>query len=138
LSVTSLSAAQAEWEAATTPYPLPHKLSDGQLVEELFRRHGDAIAWLEWEEDCFITKLETLKPRTGATTSLLSLLKALAVKHGIRIYGNPVKYEPTCPLAAASPLSQEELNACYSKHDFLVRKSKNGVPELWYPDAPAV
>ena len=112
-------------------------MSYGPVVEEPFRRYGDAIAWLEWEDACVIKKIEALKPRIGATASLLSFLKVLAVKHGIRITGNPVIYGPTCPLAAASPLSQEELNAWYSKRGFLIGKSKNGVPELWYPEAPA-
>lgn len=136
--MSSLSAAQAEWEAATIPYPLPHKQSYGEIVEEPFRRYGGAIAWLDWDEYCIIKKIETLRPRTGATTSLLSFLKTLAAKHRVRIYGNPVVYEPTCPQAAASPLSQEELNAWYSKHGFLVGRSSEGVPYLWYPDAPKV
>jgi hypothetical protein len=131
-----LLAAQAEWEAASIPYPLPNKLSYGPVVEEPFRRYGDAIVWLEWGDDCIIKKIETLKPRTGATTSLLSFLKALAMKHGIRISGNPVIYEPTGGRAAVCPLSQEELNAWYLKRGFVVRRSKNGVTELWYPDAP--
>jgi len=42
--MSSLLAAQAEWEAATVPYPLLNKLSYGPVVEEPFRRHGDAIA----------------------------------------------------------------------------------------------
>jgi hypothetical protein len=134
--LTSLSAAQAEWEAATTPYPLPHKQSYGKIIDEPFRRYGDAIAWLEWQDNCTITKIETLKPRTSAATSLLSFLKTLATKHGIHIYGSPVIYEPTCPLAAVLPLSQEELEAWYSKNGFLVGRSSNGVPYFWYPSPP--
>ena len=99
----SLLAAQAEWEAGTIPYPLPNKLSYGPVVEEPFRRYGEAIAWLEWEDDCVVKKIETLKPRTGATTSLLSFLKLLAVKHGIRITGNPVIYEPRVCLLLRRP-----------------------------------
>ena len=136
--MNSLSAAQAEWEAATVRYPLPHKQSYGKIVEEPFRRCGDAIAWLDWGDCCVITKIETLKPRSGAATSLLSFLKALATKHGVRIYGNPVVYPPTSPCAAAAPLSQEELVAFYSKRGFVVGWSAQGVPYLWYPDAPKV
>ena len=131
-----LSAGRAEWEEATVHYPLPHKLSYGEVVEEPFRRYGDAIAWLDWEYYCIIKKIETMKPRSGATTALLYFLKSLAAKHGFRIYGQPVVYDPTCRVASASPLSQEELNAWYSKRGFVVGTSPNGVPWLWYPDAP--
>lgn len=134
--MSSISSARAEWEAATTPYPLPHKQSYGEIVEEPFRRFGDAIAWLDWDDYCVITKIETLRPKSGATTALLSFLKSLATKHGVRLYGNPVVYEPTCPQAAASPLSQDELNAWYSKRQFIVGRSDQGVPYLWYPDEP--
>ena len=133
--MSSLSAAQAEWEEATICYPLPHKQIYDEIVEEPFRRYGDAIAWLDWGNYCIISKIETLRPRSGATTSLLVFLKALATKHGIRIYGNPVVCPPTCLQAAESPLSQEELNAWYSKHGFLVGRN-GGVPYLWYPDRP--
>ncbi|MGA2661068.1 MAG: hypothetical protein ABSH34_26600 [Verrucomicrobiota bacterium] len=133
--MNSLSAAQAEWEAAAVPYPLLHKQSYGKVVEEPFRKYGDAIAWLEWEGLCTIVKIETLSPRSGAASLLLSFLKAVAMKRGIRIYGNPVVYKPTCPLAGAAPLSQEELNAWYSKRGFVVGWSANGVPCLWYPNA---
>jgi hypothetical protein len=136
--MSSLLAARAEWEAATIPHPLPHKQSCGEIVEEPFRRYRDAIAWLDWDDYCIVTKIETLRPRSGATGSLLSFLKTLAIKHGIRIYGNPVVYPPTCSQAAALPLSQEELNAWYSKHGFIVGMSSQGVPYLWYPDAPKV
>jgi hypothetical protein len=135
--MSSLSSARAEWEAVTSPYPLLHKQSYGQIVEEPFRRYGDAIAWLNWQDDCIITKIESLKPRSGAAGSLLSFLKTLTVKHGIRVYGNPVVYEPTCQLAAASPLLQEELEAWYAKHGFLVGRSVNGVPYIRYPSAGA-
>jgi hypothetical protein len=136
----SLVAAQMEWEAATTPYPLQHKQSYGTVVEEPFRKYGDAIAWLDWEKHeegnvCVITKLETKKRKSGAATLLLSFLKMISAKHQFHIYGNPTIYPATCPLAAECPMSQEELDAWYSKRDFLVGKSKNGIPYLWYPDA---
>lgn len=138
--MNSLEAAHAEWEAATIPYPLLHKQSYGKIVEEPFRRYGDAIAWLEWEAHeegsvCEFKKFETLKRKTGAATSLLNFLKTLAVKHQVHIYGNPTPYPPTCPMAAESPLSEEELKTWYSKRGFLVGRSKNGVPYLWYPNA---
>jgi hypothetical protein len=132
----SLSAARAEWEAATVPYPLPHKLSYGPVVEESFRKYGDAIALLEWTDDCTITKIETLKPRCGAAGQLLEFLKRLAVKHYIRITGNPITYPPTCPLAAQSPLSQEKLESWYRKHGFHVGWTTEGVLGLWYPEPP--
>src|SRR5437899_1463504 len=125
--MSALSAAQSEWEAATTPYPLPHKQSYGEIVEEPFRKYGEAIAWLEWDDCCVISRIETLRPRSGATAALLSFLKKLATKHGIRIHGNPVVYEPSCPQAATSPLSQKELNAWYLKNGFVVGRSSQGV-----------
>lgn len=133
----NIAAAKAEWEAATSPYPLLHRQSYGEEVEELFRRYGDAIAWLDWGDCCLISKIETLKAGTGAATALLSFLKSLADKHSFRIYGNPVVYEPTSPQAATNPLSQEALNAWYSKRGFVVGLSRQGVPYLWYPDMPA-
>ncbi|HWW00544.1 MAG TPA: hypothetical protein VNZ64_12665 [Candidatus Acidoferrum sp.] len=136
--MSALSAAQSEWESATTPYPLPCKLSYGEVIEEPFRKYGDAIALLDWSDWCVISKIETLRPRAGATTRLLSFLKDLATKHDIRIYGNPVVYEPTCPQAAVSPLSQEELNAWYMNNGFVVGRSSQGVPYLWFPDVPEV
>lgn len=132
--MSSVSAAQVAWEAATAPYPLRHKQSYGEIVEEPFRRFGDAIAWLEWTDVCEIKKLETLKPNSGAATRLLAFLKQLADEHGINLFGNPVAYDPTCSLAAASPLSQDELNSWYSRHGFLVGKSNAGVPFLCYPN----
>jgi hypothetical protein len=84
---------------------------------------------------CEIKKLEIMKRKSGAATSLLYFLKAISAKHSIHIYGNPTPYPPTCPLAAASPMSEEELNGWYSKRGFLIGRSKNGVPYLWYPDA---
>jgi hypothetical protein len=134
--MSSISAARAEWEAATIPCPLSREQSHGEIVEEPFRRYGDAIAWLDWEDYCTIVKIETLRPRSGAATSLLSFLKSVATRHGIRIYGNPVVYEPTCPQAAASPLSQKELAAWYSKRRFIVGRSEEGIPYLWFPDVP--
>ena len=136
--MSSLSAAIAEWEAASTPYPLPHTRSDGATVEEPFRRFGDAIAWLTWPGWCVITKIETLRPKSGAATSLLRFLKAISTKHGIRLYGNPIVYKPTCLQATAAPLSQEELNAWYAKNGFLVGRNSQGIPQLWYPDVPEV
>jgi hypothetical protein len=134
--MTTLSLARREWEQATTPYPLQHKQSYGEVVEEPFRRYGDAIAWLDWGHDCAISKIETLRPRSGAASELLSFLKKLATKHGVRIYGNPVVYEPTCPQARGSPLSQDELKEWYRKQGFAVGWSANGVPYAWFPDAP--
>jgi hypothetical protein len=134
--MSALSAARSEWEASTIPYALPHKQSYGEVIEEPFRRYGDAIALLDWEDFCAISKIETLRPKSGAATRLLSFLKELATKHGIRIYGNPVVYEPTCPQAAVSPLSQGELSDWYTRNGFVVGRSSHGVPYLWFPDVP--
>lgn len=128
--------AQAEWEAATVPHPLSHRQSYGEFVQEPFRKYGDAIAWLEWTRFCEIKKLETLKARSGAATLLVVFLKALADKHRVHLFGQPIPYAPTCSLAAVAPLSQNELYAWYSRRGFKVGKSSSGVPYLWYPDIP--
>jgi hypothetical protein len=88
--MSSLPAAQAEWEAATIPYPLFHKQSYGAVVEEPFRRYGDAIAWLEWQEDCEIEKIETLKPRAGGLNSDATAFDLIAATGdvGIVLYFN--------------------------------------------------
>ena len=134
--LSSLSVARAEWEAATIPHPLNCKRSDGEIIEEPFRRYGDAIAWLEWDHYCQITKIETLRPMSGAPTSLLIFLKGIADRCRIHLYGFPVPYPPTCPLASSSPLSQEQLITWYSKCGFLVGKDRKGAPYVWYPDVP--
>jgi hypothetical protein len=108
------------------------------MIEDPFRKYGSAIAWLEWQDDCHIKKLETLKPRGGGATCLLLFLKGLAVKHGIRIIGNPIVYPPTCPLAAESPLSQEGLENLYSKCGYSVGRGGDGFPYVRYPDVPWV
>jgi len=67
-------------------------------------------------------KIETLKPRTGASTHLLSFLKSIADKFSIHITGNPICYEPTYQAVAAAPLSQDQLEKWYTKQGFEVRK----------------
>ena len=133
-----ISAAQAEWEAATTPHPLMRPATRREPpVEEPFRKYGEAIAWITWSDNCELTKIETLRAHSGAPKALLSFLKSLARKHGIRIYGNPLVYKPTNPQAAASPLTQEQLEAWYVKQDFIVAVSIRGnFPFFWYPDVP--
>ena len=134
--MTPLSVARTEWEAGTTSYPLPHKQSYGEIIEEPYRRYGNAIAWLEWSDHCEIRKFQTLTPKSGEATLLLTFLKALATKHGIRIFGNPVVYEPTYPLPSETLLTQEQLMSWYRKQGFVVGRTKAGTGYLWYPDVP--
>lgn len=133
--MNSISSAKQEWESETTPYPLIHKLSGGIKEEEPFRRFQNAIAWLEWSGICTIKKIETLRPKTGAATSLLSFLKGIACKHSIYIFGNPCYYPPTSPEATQSPLSQEELFSWYERRGFIVDCGID-CPSIWYPKAP--
>ncbi|NOS69737.1 MAG: hypothetical protein HOP33_07390 [Verrucomicrobia bacterium] len=134
--ISPILAGKMEWELETSPYPLPHKLASGEVIMESFRRYRDAIALLDWENYCVIEKIETLKPRTGAATSLITFLKTLALKHRFRIFGNPIPYKPTCLLAAASPLSQTDLQSWYSKNGFLVGNGNDGGIYLWFPNKP--
>jgi hypothetical protein len=133
--MNAIYSAQQEWESETTLYPLIHRLSRGKLEEEPFRRFQNAIAWLEWSEVCTIKKIETLCPKTGAATSLLSFLKKIASKHSVYIFGNPCCYPPSSPEASQSPLSQEELFCWYSRRGFIVDYGID-CPSIWYPKIP--
>ena len=134
--MTSIVCAKSEWEAATVPHSCPRTRCNGEIVEDPFRKYGDAVAWLEWSDVCEIKKIETLRPRSGAATALVTFLKALADKYKLRLFGQPIPYAPDCSLAADSPLSEEELFAWYSKRGFVVGRTSSGVPYLWYPDVP--
>jgi hypothetical protein len=131
--MSSILAAKAEWEDLTIPYPMPNQQSYGERIEDPFRRYGDAIACLDWDDLCTIGKIETLSPRSGGATSLLLFLKSLALKHEFLLFGNPLVYQPAKIFAAGSLLSQDELETWFAKLGFIVGKSTNGVPFIWYP-----
>jgi hypothetical protein len=132
-----MAMAKGAWESATEPYQLSRSSRRGP-VQEPFRRYGDSIAWVDLSDWCIIKKLETLKPKSGASTQLLSFLKSIADEFGVLITGNAICYEPTCELAAKSPLSQEQLEEWYAKQGFVVRKDAQGCPHIWYPRVPGV
>jgi hypothetical protein len=131
--MSSILAAKAEWEDITIPYPLSNQQSCGERVEDPFRRYGDAVACLEWDDHCTIGKIETLNPRSGGATSLLLFLKSLALKHDFLLYGDPVVYPPATSFPATALLSQEELETWFARLGFLVQRSSKGVPYVWYP-----
>jgi hypothetical protein len=131
--MSSILAAKAEWEEITIPYPMSNLQSYGEIPEEPFRRYGDAIACLDWDDRCTLGKIETLNPRNGGATSLLLFLKSLALKHDFLIYGVPVIYQPSKTLPPGLLLSQEELETWFEQLGFIVGKSSKGVPFIWYP-----
>lgn len=61
---------------------------------EDFRRFDNAIAWLQWNEDCIeIKKLETLLPHGGGPTRLIKFLKTLADEFLVPLWGHARLYE---------------------------------------------
>jgi hypothetical protein len=139
--MTPLQCAREEWEANTTPCPKKHSLSKFRTTFHIheFRKFGQAIAWLKWNDDYIeITKLEKL-PGAGrrAGTPLIEFLKSIADKHHIRLFGNATIYQPDPPRPEAPLLPQEQLEAWYKKHGFQLYKNiETGIVELWYPNAP--
>jgi hypothetical protein len=131
--MSSILAAKSEWENVTIPYPMPNQQSYGEIIEDPFRRYGDAVACLDWDDRCTISKIETLAPRSGGATSLLLFLKSLALKHDFLLYANPLAYQPAKSFPAGSLMSQKELERWLTRLGFIVDNSSEGVPVMWYP-----
>jgi hypothetical protein len=133
-------AALKEWEEASTPCPLWLTLpTTGERVQELFRKYGKAFAVVELQDDdlgdrLLIERMESPEPKSGAGTSLLSFLKGLATKHGIRIELVACPYPPSMPQPAGTILTEKELVSWYEKRGFV--KKTWGMPTMWYPDFP--
>jgi hypothetical protein len=140
--MTPLQRAFEEWEANTTPHPKKHPLSKFRPTFHTheFRQYEQAIALLNWTEDCIeIAKLEKLPGRVrGAAIPLVKFLKSLADKYHVRIFGHVKPYTPDPPWPDDEHIpTQEELEAWYKKHGFhLCKRSKLGAVALWYPDIP--
>jgi hypothetical protein len=109
LNSSRILSAKQDWESASIEYTLVSSRSNGRKIEEPFRRFGDSIAWLEWSSYCTIKKIETLKPKTGAATLLLNLLKNISLKYSIHIFGNPIPYAPSHPSIILESMSQKRL-----------------------------
>ena len=137
---TPLQQAQQEWEDNTTHHPKEHFYENGKKQgTDPFRKYGHAIAWLEWDsKSIVIKKIEKLPcAGRGAASSLINFLKSLADKYQIRIWGNPIRYDPDPPVPCGPLLTQDQLEAWYEKHGFQIRKIQNfGFPIMGYPDAP--
>jgi|SRR5690606_19690399 hypothetical protein len=128
-----ISNGERDWNKITVD-TLRHVEKYGITFTEDFRRFGNAEAWLEWESHCTIKKLETLKPRSGAASLLLSKLKELADRHGFLIFANVSSYATGVP---ENLLSQTELEEWYVRQGFDVYSGANGCVFAWYPKRPA-
>ena len=136
--LTPLQRAMQEWEQMTTPCPKIHYDKETAYREE-FRQYGQAVAWIELESDCIqITKIEPLlQARKGAVKQLVELLKGLADKYHVRLYGTAVVYPPDPPVPVGELRSQKELEDWYKGLGFQLRRmGGKGLIEIWYPDAP--
>ena len=128
--------AKVEWENKTIEHSKSRIRPGGDIVQDPFRKYGDAIAWLEWSNYCVIVKIETLFHGKGQATALLTFLKSLADKHQFLITGNPCCYETKVPEVDRNGLNQDQLEAWYRKNGFLIVNGESGVKTLWYPTHP--
>lgn len=135
-SANSAYLARLEWEKETYSYPKIRQSARGRIAEDPFRRYGDAIAWLEWDVHCTIVKIETIFPKNGHGTALLTFLKVLADKHGVLITGNPIAFKPAFSETGDRFLEQDQLEEWYSKNGFMILKRETGARFLWYPRSP--
>ena len=109
-------------------------------LKEDFRRRGNAIAWLQWNEDCIeIKKLETLFPHGGGPTQLITFLKSLADEFQIPLWGHARIYELDTAFSKEQLLIQEELEAFYKKRGFELRTIDADTSEIKYiPSLPSI
>lgn len=136
MSNDSTTGAKYEWYSVTTPCA-KRVIRRGREFTEPFRRYGKAIAWIEWSSICTIVKIETLQGKKGAATRLLSALKAICDKHGLRIFGNATAYQLSAYEDSGGLLSQEELVTWYRHNGFGAKtREDTGMTEIWYPDIP--
>lgn len=133
--MTPTSKAQADWERASEPYPLFHQ-SGKRTIRDDFRRMGNAIAVIDWGQNCELKKLEPITPREGGPTTLLAFLRGLADKHGIAIRGNATPYLPSRSELHEMIMSQEQLEKWYQDRGFQVHRFMCGAAsavEVRYP-----
>jgi hypothetical protein len=143
--MTPFQRAREEWEANTTPHPKKHSLSKFRTEEFLtheFRQFGQAIALLDWAEDCIeINKLEKLPcGGRGAAIPIVNFLKMLADKYHVRLSGQAIPYTPDPPWCDDERIpSQEELEGWYERRGFQLDRQGKPVPTwIWYPDVPRI
>jgi hypothetical protein len=110
-----------------------------RYFKEDFRRFDNAIAWLQWNEDCIeIKKLETLLPHRGGPTQLIKFLKALADEFQVPLWGHARLYELDAAFLKEDLLAQEKLEAFYKKRGFELRKIDANTSEIKYiPNLPS-
>ncbi|MGA3283973.1 MAG: hypothetical protein ABSD57_05910 [Verrucomicrobiota bacterium] len=142
--MTPIQLAEKEWEANTTPHPKMHRISEFRMEfrKHEFRQYGEAIALLNWPQDCLeIAKLERLPGvGRGATTPLVIFLKSLADKYHIRLSCLVKPYKPDLPWPDDERIpTQEELETWYKKRGFqLLTQEKPAPTWAWYPDIPRI
>jgi len=133
--ITPLQRARDEWEANTTPHPKMHRISEyrEEFLKHEFRQFGQAIALLNWAEDCIeITKFETLQPGGGGATRLIQFLKTLADKYQVQLWGHARRYDPDPPMPEGHLLIKEDLEVFYKKRGFELRRIDADTSDMWY------
>jgi len=134
----ALDQARKEWEDNTES--APKKVTQGTYkkwtVVQPFRRFGEALAWLDWNDDIIeIKKLETLNPGIGGPTKLLKFLQSIADKHGLRISAWIVAYSPDQPALEGKLRTQKGLEEWYRRRGFQIERNPCGGAFGWYPTA---
>jgi hypothetical protein len=136
--MTPVEQAQRKWEANTKPHPKNHIVrpvvrNNPIIFKEEFRQFDKAIALLNWNVDCIeILKLETLQPRHGGPTRLISFLKCIADEFQIPLWGHARLYELDPPFPEGDLLTKEKLYQFYEKHGFQLRKIDDDTSEISY------
>jgi hypothetical protein len=136
--MTPIEQAQQEWDANTTAYPKIHHVrpivrNNPITFPEDFRQFDKAIALLNWNSDCIeITKLETLQPRQGGPSRLIGLLKRIADKYQLMIWGHARPYEPDPPFPVGGIITKDQLDNFYRRHGFVLREIDSYASEIKY------
>jgi hypothetical protein len=131
--------ARKEWEDNTES--APKTVTRGKYKKRTdvhpFRRFGEALAWLDWNDDIIeIKKLETLNPENGGPTKLLKFLQSIADKHGLQIFAGINAYLPDRPAPEGKLPTQKELEKWYGRRGFQIKPNRCGGALGWYPRAP--
>ena len=122
----------------TTPCTKTHYIGKTPHRDE-FRQYGQAIAWLEWEDDhILISKIEAvLQAGQGAAKQLIEFLKSLADKYHVRLFGLAKVYPPDPPVPAGDLLNQAQLEDWWVRRGLQLRRIHGtDKSEIWYPDIP--
>jgi hypothetical protein len=140
--MTPLQQAEIDWKKATTSHPKRYRISEfrEEYRTHEFRSFQQAIALLNWPEDCIqIEKVEKL-PDTGggAAIPLIDFLKLLSDKYDIRLSCRVKPYTPDPPWSDGERVpSLQKLKTWYENRGFqLDFTPENPYPMAWYPDIP--